>query len=156
EPDKWQLWEDGKYRDLDPEAVQTQDSFAPPGVDKPPSKALLNMLAVKRQVKAYPDDKADADLGLDEKANPIEVTIWEGGIKDKKDTKAEPKLEKETVKLFFSGKPEKDMVYVKRQRDKETRKLAVSEGLLAKISEGKLAYLDKTLPLFKRDEEVTK
>jgi hypothetical protein len=157
DPEKWQLVEaDGKFRDVDPQAVQTpESSFTPPGVEKPRSTALINMLTAKRQVKDFPDKK-DEELGLDEKSAPVEVSIWEDAIKDKKTVKTEPKLEKEPIKLYFATKPEKDVAFVKRVLPKETMRLAVPEGLLARVTEGRLVYLDKTLPTIKPTEEVTK
>jgi hypothetical protein len=156
DPEKWQLLEaDGKFRDVDQQAVMTPEGFTPPGAERPRSTALVNMLTVKRQVKDFPDKK-DEELGLDEKSSPVEVSIWEDAIKDKKSAKTEPKLEKEPIKLYFAAKPEKDIVYVKRVRDKETMRLAVPEGLLARVSEGRLAFLDKALPTIKPTEEVTK
>jgi hypothetical protein len=141
--EKWQLVEDGKLREADQEAV----------------KELLNKLTTKRQVKDFPT-KTDVELGLDEKSNPIEVSIWEDAIKDRKNVTSDPKLEKEPVKLIFAAKadPEKkDIAYVKRLRGKESPiNLAIPEGLLGKVSEGRLAFLDKTLPSFTQFDEVTK
>jgi hypothetical protein len=157
DPEKWQLVEaDGKFRDVDPQAVQTpESSFTPPGVEKPRSTALINMLTAKRQVKDFPDKK-DEELGLDDKSAPVEVSIWEDAVKDKKTVKTEPKLEKEPIKLYFATKPEKDVAFVKRVLPKETMRFAVPEGLLARVSEGRLNYLEKTLPTIKPTEEVTK
>lgn len=139
-PEKWQLVEEGgKLKEADQQSVNT----------------LLNTLTTRRQVKDFPEKKDD-ELGLDEKSAPAEVSIWEDAIKDKKDVKTEPKLEKDPVKLFFAVKPDKDVAYVKRVRDKETMRLAVPEGLLARVTEGRLAFLDKTLTTIKPTEEVTK
>ena len=112
DPAKWQMIEDGKFREADNQSVNL----------------LLNVLTTKRQVKDFPT-QPDDKLGLDAKSNPIEVLLWVDGIKDKKDTKTEPRLGKETVRLTVAAKPEKDVVYVKRQRDKDTIALAVPEGL---------------------------
>lgn len=139
DPAKWRLIEDGNIRDADASAVLT----------------LNNMLTVRRQVKEFPT-APDEKLGLDDKSPTAEVTVWEDAIKDKKDVKADVALGKETVKLIFSTKPEKELVYVKRLKDKDAIRLAVAEKMLEFITPGKLGYIDKKLPLVKDDDEVTK
>jgi hypothetical protein len=142
---------------------------------------LLDALNTKRQVKDFPDPKDpkadDKALGLDQPAAVVE--IWVDGIqkeekkkddksdaekKDtgkeekkeepKKDPNARPKLKSDTptVKLTF-GKHEGDKVYVRREssEDKASVVVAVPDTLLAKVTEGPLAYLDRTLPTFTGD-----
>jgi Domain of unknown function (DUF4340) len=139
EPEKWRVIEDGNIRDADAGAVAK----------------LLNMLTIHRQVKEFPtapDDK----LGLDDKSPTADITIWENGIKDKKDVKADVPLGKETVKLVFATKPDKEVVYVKRIKDKNVMRVAVAESMLPTIVEGKLGYLDRTVPVIGENDEITK
>lgn len=135
---------------------------------------LVKALNVKRQIKEFPADKSDADLGFDKPA--VVLSAWVDGIKkedtkddvdkqheksdDKKDKKdapgggrkapeSEPKLKEQTpaVKLTF-GKKDKDLVYVKREVGKDKTVVAVPATLLDKVSQGPLAYLDRILPSF--------
>src|SRR5207244_12930173 len=68
---------------------------------------------------------------------------------EKKDQAVEPSLkdEKPTVKLVF-GKKDKDVVYVRREAGTEITRLAVPATLLDKVTDGKLAYLNRKLPTF--------
>ena len=69
----WKIVEDGgKLRNADEQAV----------------RALIGMLTLRRQVKAFPTEP-DAELGFDDK-DAIVVSLWEDGIasnKDKKDAR---------------------------------------------------------------------
>jgi hypothetical protein len=136
EPAKWKLLDGDKFRDVDQSSVTK----------------LLNVLTTKRQVRDFPS-KDDKELGLADSKN--EIKIWLDGIKDKKDDKTAPKLDKESIKLVFGAK-NNELVYIKRQLGKDTLNVAGPEGLLDRVTDGKLAYLDKTLPLFKPDDEVVK
>ena len=139
EPEKWKIVDNGAFRDADQGAVTT----------------LLNVLTTKRQVKDYPtapDDK----LGLDDKAPTVTISLWEGAIKDKKDAKADAALGKEAVKLTFATKPDKETLYVRRQRDADTARLGVPESILPRITEERIGYFDKTLPTFTPDSEVAR
>lgn len=160
EPPVWKLYESAKAEETDAAAVQN----------------LLTALTTKRQVSDFPEAaKSDAELGLDKPA--AVVTLWTDSIKkpkkdeDKKDeakdeagkdekkdeSKKEepkdpnadplPKDAKPAVTLFF-GKKDKDVVYVRRQAEGETMRLAVPASILDKVSQGKLAYLDRKLPTF--------
>ncbi|MBL8795170.1 MAG: DUF4340 domain-containing protein [Planctomycetia bacterium] len=136
EPAKWKLLDGDKFRDVDQSSVTK----------------LLNVLNTRRQVRDFPT-KDEKELGLVDSKN--EIKLWVDGIKDKKDDKNAPKLERETIKLTFGAK-NNEVVYVKRQQGKDALTVAVPEGLIDRVTDGKLAYLDKTLPLFKTDDEVTK
>lgn len=128
------------------------------GADQPSVDVLLRGLATKRQVTAFPAaDKTDKELGLDTPSG--EVSLWVEGLKkDEKDKeKAELKdAKKPTVKLIFGAKPKDDKspVYVKREADGEVTRLAVPASILDRITEGRLAYLDKTLPSFRPDADI--
>lgn len=137
---------------------------------------LIKALNVKRQIKEFPADKSDADLGFDKPA--VVLSAWVDGIKkedtkddvdkkheksddkkDKKDAKdapsgsrkpeSEPKLKQQipSVTLTF-GKKDKDLVYVKREVGKDKTVVAVPATLLDKVNQGPLSYLDRILPSF--------
>src|SRR6202035_5787143 len=74
----------------------------------------------------------------------------------KKDASAEPKLKdtKPTVKLTF-GKKDNNVVYVRREVGSDKALVAVPATLLAKADQGRLAFLDKTLPSFSENADVT-
>ena len=158
-PPQWKMYEGGKPEDVD--MVSIQD--------------LIHNLTNKRVVKDFPDAaKTDADLGFD-KPTAV-VSLWIDGIKkedkpaedakkdepkdgDKKedakkadDKKAadakgpELKDAKPTIKLIF-GKRDKDLVFVKREEGGTVSRLAVPATILDKVSEGKLAYFDRRLPV---------
>jgi hypothetical protein len=156
-PPQWKMYEGGKPEDVDMVAIQD----------------LIHTLTNKRVVKDFPDaKKTDAELGFD-KPTAV-VSMWIDGLKkddkpadeakkdepkegDKKDDtkkadakKADkmPELKdpKPTVKLIF-GKRDKDLVFVKREEGSTVSKLAVSASILDKVSEGKLAYFDRRLPV---------
>src|SRR5262249_36730583 len=81
---------------------------------------------------------------------------------DKKNADAEPKLksDKPKVKLAF-GKKEKqkdgdEVVYVRREVGSEVTRVAVPATLLDKVTQPKLAYYEKTLPSFEKQEDVTR
>ena len=78
--------------------------------------------------------------------------------KDKKGEKkdAEPKLKdaKPTVKLTF-GKKDNNVVYVRRETGSDKAIVAVPATLLAKVDQGRLAYLDRTLPSFSENADVS-
>jgi len=139
EPEKWQIIDNGSFRDADQQAVTT----------------LLNVLATKRQVKEYPTGPDDK-LGLDDKAPTVSISLWEGAIKDKKGAKADETLGKAAVQLTFATKPEKEVLYVRRQRDAETARLGVPESILPRITEEKIAFFDKTLPSFTPEADVAR
>lgn len=154
---------------------------APRQADRQSVNDLLAALNAKRQVKSFPPTgKSDADLGFDKPT--AEVSVWIDGIKkeedkkeekkdekdaDKKDEKKEEKKEekkdaeptlksdKAAIKLTF-GKKEDGVVYVRREAGDDKARLAVPETLLARVQEGPLAYLDKTLPSFPVDTDPVK
>jgi hypothetical protein len=139
---------------------------------------LLSDLAKRRQVQFFPDAAKEADMGFD-KPEAV-VTLWAGAIdknekkdekkedkedekdsdkKDKKDeTKdddAEPKLKdvKPVVTLTF-GKKDRDLVYVRREVEGDKALVEVPEALLGVVTQGPLAYQDKTLPSFSEAADV--
>jgi hypothetical protein len=153
---------------------------APQKAESGPVQDLLSAVTAKRQIKDFPDSsKTDAALGLDKPAGV--VSLWVDAIKkeekkdgdkkeEKKDTKAEAaknepkkdanalpalKEEKPTVKLVL-GRREKDLVYVRREAGTEVARVGVPATLLDKASEGKLAYLDRTLPSFSTNKDIRK
>jgi hypothetical protein len=164
-PAAWKLY-DGKSRDAESGTITS----------------LLTLLTKKREVKDFPESsKTDSELGLDKPATV--VSLWVDGVKkeekkeeekkeegaeekakddkgktpEKKDENSEPPLkeEKPTIKLTF-GKKDKDVVYVKREANGESMRLALPASLLAKVSEPKLAYLERKLPSFGSADEVAK
>src|SRR5262249_54132386 len=161
---QWKLYRDSQAQNADEGAVH----------------GLLDALTAKRLIKEFPDPKADPKtLGLDEPV--AVVSLWADGIKkeepkkdeDKKDTakegekkegqkdpNAKPKLKSDTptVKISF-GKHDRDkgLVYVRRETtgekagDTSTGVAACPDSLLDKVTQGPLAYLDRTLPTFPGD-----
>src|SRR5262249_44721123 len=73
----------------------------------------------------------------------------------------EPKLknDKPTVKLTFGKRDRlkgKDIVYVRRETGDEKTLVAAPASVLDKVLQKPLAYLDRTLPSFPPDADVTK
>jgi hypothetical protein len=156
----WKLYDAGKSQSADDPTVQE----------------LLRALTAKRQVESFPDPSKEAELGFD-KPTAV-VSLWTDGLakedqkkdetkdakldekKDKaepkKDANAEPKLKdaKPTVKLTF-GKKDNNVLYVRREAGSDKSLLAVPATLLAKADQGRLAFLDKTLPSFSENADVT-
>jgi hypothetical protein len=156
----WKLYDAGKSQSADDPTVQE----------------LLRALTAKRQVESFPEPTKEAELGFD-KPTAV-VSLWTDGLakeeekkdetkdakadekKDKpeakKDASAEPKLKdaKPTVKLTF-GKKDNNVVYVRREAGSDKALVAVSATLLAKADQGRLAFLDKTLPSFSENADVT-
>jgi hypothetical protein len=159
----WKLYDaSGKQRNADDTAVAD----------------LLTALNAKRTVRSFPDPAKEKEYGFDKPESV--VSIWVEGIqkdeekkedkaaesKDKKDEKkdekketkkdTEPKLKdaaKPTVQLTF-GKKDKDLVYVRRDKGGDKFIGAVPDTLLAKVTGGPLAFLDRHLPSFSESAEV--
>lgn len=149
----------------------------PRAADDQAVQDLLTALNQKRQVKEFPPaSRTDAELGLEKPT--AEIALWVEGIKkdekkeekadDKKDAKDEKKEEKKDasarpqlksdkpkVRLVF-GRKEGDLVYVRREEGDDRLRVAVPASLLEKVTAGPLAYLDRTLPTFPTDADVTK
>jgi Domain of unknown function (DUF4340) len=126
-------------------------------------QALLTALNEDNQVKEFLDDKK-GDFGLkDPKAS---VSLWVGGLAEKKDAsddkKKNPKdqktaddfpdvnkkvADKPTVKLNF-GTATKEMVYVECQVDGEVNRVAVPAAVLTLVEKDPLTYLDRNLSSF--------
>jgi hypothetical protein len=154
-----------------PEASKTDAAL---GLDKPTAVVSLWVEGIKKDEKKdetkdeKKDDSTEAkkDEAKDEKKSDSKDAKKDAKKDDKKaDTKkdekrdpnAEPKLkeEKPTVRLVF-GKKDKDVVYVRREAGKDVIRLAVPASLFDKVSEDKLAYLDRRLPVFGTNSDVTK
>ncbi len=154
----WKLFEGGKSQSADDPAIQD----------------LLRTLTAKRQVESFPDPAKEAELGFD-KPTAV-VSLWTDGLKKeeekkdenkdadkkekekqdaKKDAGAEPKLKdaKPTVKLTF-GKRDGNVVYVRREAGSDKALVAVPATLLGKVDQGRLAFLDKTLPSFSENADI--
>lgn len=159
EPGKpWELYRGDSASKADDKAVQS----------------LIAELTRKNVARAFPT--SDAGLGLD-KPTAV-VSLWVDGLAkdekpeekkdepteekkddkkgDKKDGKKEepkparPKVkdpQKPTVRLSF-GNVENNLVAVKRESGGETALLKVPAGVLDRVKDGPLAYLDPTLPKF--------
>lgn len=146
---------DGQWKLVDGQKLLEVESNE---VDK-----LLDALVVRRQVKEFPPASAkDADLGLDKPSAAI--SLWVDGIQkeDPKEGVARtaaglPKLKSQTptAKLAF-GKEDKDEVYVQREVDKQTSRMALPAVLLSKVAVGKLHFLARNLVELKDREKVTK
>jgi hypothetical protein len=150
-------------------------SGKPRNADDSAVQGLLDTLTKERLIKDFPDPAKEAEMGFD-KPQAV-VSIWVNGIKeeekkpeDKKDEKAEDKKdkpeekkdadappplkdEKPTVKLTF-GKEEKDGVYVRREIGDKKLLAVVPTTVLAKVTQGPLAYQDKNLPSFSDQADV--
>jgi hypothetical protein len=106
--------------------------------------------------KDEPKDKDKAAKPADQ-AVPKPADTKEQKPAEKKEEKkepAKPKLKEPTVKLIF-GKRDKDVLYVRREMGGTKADFAVPESLLARLSRGRLTYLDATLPSF-TPSQVTK
>jgi hypothetical protein len=132
------------------------------GLDQPAAVVSLWVDGVqKEEKKEEPKPEKEADKKDSAKAGDKK----DGKKDEKKDEKKEPKKDpntppklksdKPTVKLTF-GKHDraKGLVYVRREstgEDASTVTAAVPDSLLDKVTEGPLAYRDKTLPTFTGD-----
>ncbi len=127
--------------------------------------ALAERGIVKRLVSKA---TADAALGLDKE--DVAVSLWVDGLKNRENKEnsdkppaplPEPRKENEpTVKLVFGNKlaeqtKDQGVVYVRRIIGKDSVRLAVPAKILDKVMQGKLTYLDRTLPGF-AENDVTK
>jgi hypothetical protein len=118
--------------------------------------ALITALSVPRQVTGFPDaTKEDRELGLGDTDATGEVTLWVDALKAAKDEKVEPKMEKPTIKLLVGARKE-NSVFVKREQGGDTLRLEVPAALVEKVAEGRVAYLDRTLPSFPADSQFVK
>jgi Domain of unknown function (DUF4340) len=156
----WKLFEGGKSQSADDPAIQD----------------LLRAFTAKRQVESFPDPAKETELGFD-KPSAV-VSLWVDGLKKeeekneskdaktndkkekekedaKKDAGAEPKLRdaKPTVKLTF-GKKDGNVVYLRREAGSDKALVAVPATLLGKVDQGRLAFLDRTLPSFSENADV--
>jgi hypothetical protein len=155
----WQIQDAGKWRNAETQTVQD----------------LLSALNTKRQVQAFPDPAKQGAMGFD-KPSAV-VSIWVDGLQkeEKKDEKKEskaaeskkpdgkekqaagdPKLKdaKPTAKLTFGNKDGAN-VYVLRETAAGKAVFEVPDTLMAKLDQGSLAYVDRTLPSFSESADVT-
>jgi hypothetical protein len=159
----WKLYRDSQAQNADEMAVRGLldaltarrqiKEFADPkaddkslGLDQPAAVVSLWVDGVKKEEPKKDEDKDKKD------------TAKEGEKKEeRKDPNARPALKTDTptVKVSF-GKHDRDkgLVWVRREstgdkpEDKSTVVAAVPDSLLDKVTQGPLAYLDKTLPTF--------
>lgn len=105
----------------------------------------------KDKAKDEPKDKAK-DTAKD-KDNSKDAAKADTKPEEKKEpTIKKPNMQAEpTVKLLF-GKRDKDLLYVRRIAGKTTADLAVPDSLLAKVTRGRIDYVDPTLPSFTPDQ----
>ncbi len=96
----------------------------------------------KPEEKAKTEGKAKAD----DKGKAAEPKKDEKKPEEKKEP-AKPKMKEPTVKLVF-GKRDKDLLYVQRQAGSTKTNLAVDPSMLAKVTHGRLDYVDTILPSF--------
>jgi hypothetical protein len=140
-----------------PEAWRLFSLTTPAEADPRIVRELIDALNKHRQVRDFPPAKPDAEYGLDK---PVAVvTLWSDAVvppdkKDARDAVTEPRLRGEPAVELRFGKTDKDLVYVRRQEGSDTRVLAVPATLLAKVTQGPLAYLSKALPSFTIDQAV--
>jgi Domain of unknown function (DUF4340) len=179
----WKLYDAGKARDTDGGAVQSllsalttkrevkdfpeaSKTDAALGLDKPTAVVSLWVEGIKKDEKKDEAKDEKKDEAKDEKKDEAKEgkkdekkddKKADAKKEEKKDPNAEPKLkeEKPTVRLVF-GKKDKDLVYVRREAGKDVIRLAVPASLLDKVSEDRLAYLDRRLPAFGSQSDVTK
>jgi hypothetical protein len=159
EPPQWKLYDS---------AGQAQTA------NTPAVTTLLTDLGARRLVKDFPEPGAtDAALGFDKPS--AEITIWVGGVQpeekkeEKKDeakdkgkdagkeapkpeakpaaTPSKPKMKEPTARLIL-GKRDKDLLYVRRIVGTTKTDVAVPETLLAKVTKGRLDFVDSVLPSF--------
>ena len=173
DPASWKLYDGAHAQEPDSGAVQRllneltakrlvkdfpefSKSDAALGLDKPATVVSLWLDGVKKEEKKEEpkdekpkEDKKDEKKDDKAKDNKKDAKADESKKETKKDVNVEPALkdEKPTVRLSF-GKKDKDVVYVLREEGGKTARLAVPASLLDKVSEGKLAYLDRKLPSF--------
>jgi Domain of unknown function (DUF4340) len=149
---------------------ETNATDAALGFDRPSAELSLYVGGIipeekKEEKKDEAKDKdAKKDESKDKAAKEDEAKDKEGKkdeLKDKAKTEepkkepaapAKPKMKEPTARLIF-GKRDKDLLFVRRivkdKDGKETKSdFAVSETLWAKVTRGRLDYLDSVLPSF--------
>ncbi len=166
----WRLWEsDTKSEAVDKNAVDD----------------LVRALTVPKQVKSFPekDDKAlgldeaqqSGTISLWVEGIPKEEPKKDEPKKDepkkdepkKDDKKEEAKKEEKkeekmpqpkgdpTVRLIFGKKMDDESVNVLRETGGQKMRVTIAKALLDKLGQGRLAYLDKTLPSFDATADIT-
>ncbi len=184
QPETWKLYVgSGKARSADDKAVQeilaavntkrqvksfpeANKSDAELGLDKPTAELSIWVEGIKKEEKkeeTKDDKKTEKAAEKKDEKKDDKADIKKDAKKDdkadvKKESEAtEPKLKTDqpTVKLVF-GKRENGVVYVRRELGSDKSRLAVPDTLLTKVSEGPLAYLERILPSFSSDADVTK
>lgn len=135
------------------------------GLDKPAATVTIWVGGVVPEEKKgeKKDEKKDEakDKAKDEKDKAKDAAKDKDKTKDagKADAKPEekkepaiqkPKMKEPTVKLYF-GKRDKDLLFARREAGGTKAAVAVPESLLAKVTRGRIDYVDPTLPSFTRD-----
>lgn len=140
-----------------PEAGATDAAL---GFDRPSAELSIYVGGILPEEKKD-DKKAEAKDKGEKKSNGKDAEPTSDAAKDKAKTDepkkepagpAKPKMKEPTVRLIF-GKRDKDLLFVRRitkdKDGKETKSdFAVSESLWAKVTRGRLEYLDTVLPSF--------
>jgi hypothetical protein len=144
------------------EFVEASKTDADLGLDRPAVVLSLWTDGIKKEEKKEEkkDEKAKEekkDEKKDDKAKEEKEDTKADAAKAEEKKDAEPKLKegKPTVQLAFSKK-DKDLVYVRREVGNDVSRVAVAASLLDKVSEGKIAYLDRKLPSFASNAEPAK
>lgn len=139
--------------------LTTDDAPKPVAAEFLAVKTLIDALAVKRQVKGFPDQAKAAELGLNKPENEaLSVSLWEEGVEKTDKLDEEPKLkepDKPKFKLIL-GREDRDkaVVAVKRIIGSQEAILDVPNTLVTQVARPKLAYLDRAVPSFTGEEPV--
>ncbi|HZU37866.1 MAG TPA: DUF4340 domain-containing protein, partial [Gemmataceae bacterium] len=147
----WKVFDDaGKATKADNDAVQD----------------LVRAVTAHRTIKTFPPRSDEAKLGFD-KPTATAVLLWVHGIvpgkKPANDKKAAAKRAETAPRLIgepaawlqFVRKPD-HVVYVRAKSGKDTTLATVGEDLYDKVEQGRLAYLDRTLPTLPVDADAIK
>jgi hypothetical protein len=137
------------------------------GLDKPSATVTIWVGGVVPEEKKEEkkDEKKDEAKNKDKAKDESKDKAKDAAAKDKDKDKSKdatkpqektpptvtrPKMREPTVRLVF-GKRDKDLLYVRREAGASKTVLAVPETLLAKVTRGRIDYVDPTLPSFVRD-----
>ncbi|HXG10436.1 MAG TPA: DUF4340 domain-containing protein [Gemmataceae bacterium] len=128
------------------------------GLDRPSAVVSFWVESQKKEPEKKEADKKSDEKKEADKKEPEKKDAKDAKAADKDVTKEEKKAPAKpegppTVRLVF-GKKDKDIVYVLREMGKDKLRAAVAEALLTKVTQDKLAYLDRRLPDFPKDKVV--
>jgi hypothetical protein len=172
QPETWKLYAGGPQRAADDRAVADllaaltakrivktfpDKTDGELGLDKPVAEVALWTDGLQKEEKKDDKPEEKKDDKKDAKAGDKKDEKKDAKLEKKKPADAEPKLkdDKPRVRLFF-GKQDGDVVYVRRESGDDKVRMAVPASLLAKVTDGALAYLDRTLPAWPVDAEPVK